>query len=135
MENELIESDDEDDLNAEESENGTLEESFELNESSPETKSRRILSENLEPIEEANCKDSEESNEEEKSKHDDNEKDSHGKKNIFKSFTLRPYKQKRRISITKKFEKIKDNFTKKSISESVDETSEYLDSMDQKLDK
>ena len=59
----LIESDDEDDLNAEESENGTLEESFELNESSPETKSRRILSENLEPIEEANCKDSEESNE------------------------------------------------------------------------
>ena len=57
------------------------------------------------------------------------------KKEVFKSFTLRPYKQKRRISITKKFEKLKDNFTKKSISESVDETSEYLDSMDQKLDK
>jgi len=130
LENELMESDDEEDIIVEESEVGTPDDCFDMHVSSPESKSPSQLLNNLNPIEEAHSKVNEENNEEEMSKSEDNGKDTPGKKNIFKSFTLRPYKRKRRISLSKKFEKIKDNFTKKSTS--VDETSEYLESMDTK---
>eukprot|EP00092_Neocalanus_flemingeri_P004994 GFUD01005370.1.p1 GENE.GFUD01005370.1~~GFUD01005370.1.p1 ORF type:complete len:807 (+),score=194.31 GFUD01005370.1:211-2631(+) len=137
IENDLgIESDEEVNILDEESEiehSETVEDLFLLDGENSERESPKLSSEKLDSIDEAYCGGSEDNIEDDKDKSDENGKDSPVKKNIFKSFTLRPYRSKRRISLSKKFEKLKDNFTKKS--NSVDETSEYLDSSDSKAER
>ena len=64
---------------------------------------------------------------------DETETDSPIRRKMFRSFTLRPTKGTRRISLSKKFEKIKENFTKKG--NSVDETAEYVDTFHAKDEK
>ena len=96
-----------------------------ISEENSERDSPNPQSEKLDLIDEAYCGGSEDSFEDEKNKIDENGKDIPDKKSLFKSFTLRPYKSKRKVSLSKKFEKLKDNFTKRSPS--VDEASVDLE--------
>jgi len=103
----------------------TVEELCLISEENSERDSPNPQSEKLDLIDEAYCGGSEDSFEDEKNKIDENGKDIPDKKSLFKSFTLRPYKSKRKVSLSKKFEKLKDNFTKRSPS--VDEASVDLE--------
>ena len=87
----------------------------------------------IEANEDTQSKVTEETTDDEMGKCDETETDSPIRRKMFRSFTLRPTKGTRRISLSKKFEKIKENFTKKG--NSVDETAEYLDTFHAKDEK
>jgi len=121
LENDMDESDDEE--SAKESEPETPDDYHELI-SNPQQTSP-FLETCMDSNEGTKTKVTEETTDDEIGNCDETETDSPIRRKMFRSFTLRPTKGTRRISLSKKFEKIKENFTKKG--NSVDETAEHID--------